>query len=234
MNHAEDPRELAKRLAEDARAKTAAASGDAKAPRSRTARLAKATPKAMSAQEALKAAIEAEQAATDHKADAARAKARARKKADAEAKAALERAEAAKAAATRPRKEEDPTSEEAPAAKVAAVRPSAQPAVTSPGELLTKRLPAFQAERILTIERREAFRGVWSAHRTRAGVEQDAAMLATADMLLDAARRLPPRAFHAARVASEDGTAWAVFIDTASGTLLAAVAPADVYLVGLR
>ena len=71
------------------------------------------------------------------------------------------------------------------------------------------------------------------ALRTRAVVDHDAAALATADMLLDAARRLPPRAFHAARLRDEQGEAWAVFVDTARGTVLAALTPADRYLVGL-
>lgn len=244
MSNAEDPRELARRLAEEARAKATAK--PAAAPKtqgakksSRVAKYAKGKTKALSAKEALQAAIEAETGAAKKHAEAVREKAHAKQKADLEAKKALAKAEAAKARATKPRKakaEPDTDTGEAPAkaAPASSPRKSTQPAVTSPGELLTKRLPAFQAERIVTIERREAFRGVWSAHRTRAGVEQDAALLATADMLLDAAKRLPPRAFHAARVTAQDGTAWAVFVDTASGSLLAAVTPADVYLVGLR
>jgi len=241
MSNAEDPRELARRLAEEARAKAAAAPAKASSGKasSRVAKFAKGkASKALSAQEALKAAIAAEQSASEDRAAAVRAKAKAKQQANEDAKKVLARAEAAKAKASKPKAkakaEPDTDSQAAAPAKAAPKRPSTKAAVTSPGELLTKRLPAFRAERIVTIERREAFRGVWAAHRTRAGVEQDASMLATADMLLDAAKRLPPRAFHAARVTAEDGAAWAVFVDTASGSLLAAVTPADVYLVGLR
>lgn len=196
-------------------------SPDAPDKASRASRLAARAPRALSAQEALKRAIEAERAAEaePEAPDPAIEEAEREKKREAArqiAAAALARAEAAKAKATRPRK--------------APSRPA--PAAISPGELLVKRLPAFQVERIVTLDRREAFKAVWTAHRTRAGVLQDPALVATADALIDASMRLPPRTLHAALVRS--GTdEWAIFLDTASGTLLAALQPAARWLDGL-
>lgn len=213
MSPPEDPRALARRLAAEARQRAAKAS--------RVEALAqKAPPKPMSAQEALEAAIAAEQAAAQPAPKARRTPPDPH--AEDEAQRALARAEAAKARATRP----------APRPESPSRPPTSSGPRLSPASLIEQRLPSLRIERILTIERREAFRATWAAHRSRASVQQDPSLLATADRLVLAAQQLPSGQLHAAHLIDASGTSWAVFIDGTTRTLLAALSPAETYLAG--
>lgn len=200
----EDPRTLARRLAAEAKARTAGIPAPTAAP-ARTSPLDR-VPKPMSAQEALRRALEEEQ-----EQDGARAKAK-----------AATAAPPAAARATRP----------SPAASSAPKPPAPQPALRDPHKLLAQRLPDAEIVEVRPVTRRDTFQAVWTAHRVRAATSDDLALLVAADVLTDASRRLPVGALQAARV-RKDGSDLAVFVDAAAGVLLGALAPADLYLAGV-
>lgn len=220
MPPTEDPRALARRLAAEARARSQAKGG---AGSRADAWVHKRPSQPMSAQEALAAALAAEETAPAEPEPPprpeeaaprkpARVKKAANPEAEAQAQQALAKAEATKAKASRPT--------------------TPQRRTKSPAALLSRRLPAFTIEQILTVQRREAFRATWAAHRSRAELEQDLPLMATADRLVLAAKDVPDGALHAARMIDAERVHWAVFLDGTTGRLLAAVQPADTFLAG--
>jgi hypothetical protein len=79
------------------------------------------------------------------------------------------------------------------------------------------------------VENADVFRGTWKAHRARAVHDGDIQVAAAASVLIDAVDRVPAGWLVACRV-SIAGKRWAVWVDLDRGTLLAAVHPADLYL----
>lgn len=211
MTQPVDPAALAKKLAEEAKARNLAkklaeqAKAAAPAPAPKKSSLADRAPKPMSAYEAMRLAIEQEKAE-----------------------------EAAKAAAPKPApKPAAPKAAAKPAPKpVAPAAVPAQAALPDAGELLAQRLPSYTVQSVTAVSSLAAFKAVWTAHRVRAAAEQNAALVVTADVLIDAAGRLPAGSLFAAKITGADESL-AVFIDTANGALIGAAAPADLYLAGI-
>lgn len=92
-------------------------------------------------------------------------------------------------------------------------------------------LPRAEIGQVEGIENAQVFQALWQAHRARAQHDGDHALIATASVLLEAIRRLGAGNLACARV-SVGGHAYAGFVDVHTGTLLGLVQPADVYLTG--
>ncbi len=221
-NPAEDPRDLARRLAEEAKAKQLARQlvEQAKAKSAAAARppvveqakrsLAERTSKPVSVEEALRRAIEEEKAAP-----------------------------APKAAA--PSKPAAPATAPAPAAPPAAAAPVAAPAkpvapapvvLHDAQAVLRERLPGVHVVRAVTVSNRVVFSALWQAHRARALADKDLALLVTSDALLDAATRVPEAALVAAHIEAHDG-AWAVWVDASRPAMLGLARQPELLLAGL-
>lgn len=218
---AEDPRELARRLAEEAKARASVRTSVAPvappqpaAPEKRS--LADRAAKPLSPQEALRLAIEEEaRQAAAPKVVVTRSSI----KPGASPPAA---AQPAPAAAPRP----------AAAQPAAAPRPAEPVTVRDPSALLGERLAGAHVLRVLPVNNRVVFQALWQAHRARAAVEGDIALLVAADALVDAAHRVPEGALFAAEL-SWRGEAWAVWLDAARGAPLAAARHPELLLAGL-
>lgn len=218
MSESEDPRELARRLAEEAKARNTKPAAAPKPPPAKRS-FADRAPKPTSAKAALQAALEAEarEAEQASKADAARL--------------LVEQAKQRLAA-------QAPAPVAAPAATPKAAAPKAAPVAaapsTTPASVLERRLPGYTVSRVVAVDERTTFAALWTAHRVRAAVEGDTALMVTADVLLHAATRLGPGALHAAEVTAPGAdTPSAIFLDTADGVLLGVAQPAALYLAGL-
>lgn len=204
----DDPRELARRLAAEAKAKADAAKAAAAAAKAAPAKgrsIFDRAPKPKSAQDALAAALAAEKAAV----------------------AAPKPAPAPKAA--KPAAKAKPAPKAAP---VATPAPAPRAPSQDPATLIAKRLPGASVKSVKPVSNPDAVAAVWTAHRVRAATEGDRILLVAADVLVDAAGRLPVGALVGAEV-EHDGTPLAVFVDADAGVLLAAVEQPALYLAGL-
>lgn len=255
-----DPRELAKRLAAEAKARNAekAAAEDPAAMARRLAAEAKARIQAAAAPAAAPAAPPPEPAApaapTRSLSERARRPLSAaeafRIAAEREAQEAreAEAAEAARQQALAAEKAAEPAP--APAAPVVAapaVAPVAAPAAPSlppavaaeptlygraPQEVLRERLPDVEVLGLTTVHDRAVFRALWRSHRARARAEGALELLVTADVLLDAAERVPAGALHALHIRSA-GRPWAAWVDGDRQVVLGLAPTPDIYLAGL-
>ncbi|MCB9681449.1 MAG: hypothetical protein H6733_08245 [Alphaproteobacteria bacterium] len=232
MTESEDPRELARRLAQEAKARAmakklaeeakarVAAEQPAPEPAPKVS-LADRAPKPMSARDALKAAIAKEEAEAE-----ARAKAEARRAAQA----------AAAPAPAPPTPPAPVASAPAPvpaAAPPPAVAPAPAPALLKdPRGVLAERLPEATLHEVRAVAAPQVLQALFTAHRVRAAAEGDLALIVTADVLIDAAGRLPAGALHAAKV-TVHGVDHAVFVDAASGVLLGQTGSPELYLAGI-
>ena len=107
---------------------------------------------------------------------------------------------------------------------------AAAPVVADPTAIITKALPkaTLQGD-LLPVHNVAVFTALWKANRSRALHTNDIQGIVTANVLIEAVGRVH---LVAAKV-SHEGHDWAVWVDTASGTLIAAATPADIYLTGL-
>ncbi len=229
----EDPRELARRLAEEAKAKQLARQlveqakaratppAEAKPPVIEQAKrsLAERTSKPVSVEDALRRAI-------------------------ADERNAPPKVEAIKPAA---RAAQPSASQPHPATAVTAgvVAPvAAQGVVPSPAtpvkpvhlhdasEVITTRLPGAQVVRTVVVGHRVIFDALWQSHRARALAERNMTALVTADALLYASARVAPGALVAAHIIVDD-VAWAVWLDASAPALLAIAPHPELLLAGL-
>lgn len=225
----EDPRELARRLAEEAKAKQLARQlveqakaranppAEVKPPVVEQAKrsLAERTSKPVSVEDALRRAIADERNAPP-KVDVVKPAARA------------PQAQAAAASVTPP----------APAPSVAAPAPTPAPAAAKPvylhdaAEVITTRLPGAQVVRTVVVAHRVVFDALWQSHRARALAERNMHALVTADSLLYASARVAPGALVAAHILIDD-VAWAVWLDASAPALLAMAQQPELLLAGL-
>ncbi len=213
-------RALAKKLAEQAKARVAAAAPPkASAPAKPKKSLSERAKKPMSAKEALRRAIEAEELAS------------------AQAREAEEAAAAAPAPAPPP---PVATPAPAPAPPVAApapvptqaAAPTAPVVLKDPAVVIANRLPGVTVRSTVLVDQRPVFKALWTAHRARAQVEARLDLMVTADVLTDAANRLPEGALYAARATRGDEV-MAVWVDVVNGVVLGIAEPAEVFLAGL-
>ena len=120
-----------------------------------------------------------------------------------------------------------PVGSPTPRTTESAPRPSAY--MQSPERIVVEQLPGARADRIAAVAKPDVFRALWRAHRARALHEGDGQLVATASVLLDAVDRVPAGRLHEARVTL--GTeVWAAWVDADRGVLLGMARPADVYL----
>ncbi len=207
---AEDPRELARRLAEEAKKRLRTNGAEPPAapapppPPERSLEERAGTGRTKSALEALESAREAER----------------------------KRAATPVSPMTPPTTSQrvgTPVSAQRLRAAETAARPSAY--AQSPERILAEQLPGARAGSIGPIANVDVFRALWRAHRARALHEGDGQLVATASVLLDAIDRVPSGRLQEARVTL--GTEmWAAWIDAERGVLLGMARPADVYLSG--
>lgn len=121
----------------------------------------------------------------------------------------------------------------APAAPRSAPAPAPAPAPRATGRsavpAVSEALPGAEVETSAPVENVEVFRAVWRAHRSRAAHQRDLALVATASVLLDAIERVPRGALLACavRFGAERVAAW---VDADRGVLLAVASPPEVYL----
>jgi len=205
---AEDPRELARRLAEEAKKRLRTNGAEPPAapapppPPERSLEERAGPGRTKSALEALESAREAER----------------------------KRATPPPSAMTPPttqRRPGTPAPSPTPRAADPAARASAY--AQSPERIVLEQLPGARADRISPVTKPDVFRALWRAHRARALHEGDGQLVATASVLLDAIDRLPTGRLHEARVTL--GTeVWAAWIDADRSVLLGMARPADVYL----
>lgn len=239
-----DPRELARKLAEQAKARalaqqlvekakaaSAAPAAPAPAPKKSLADRAK---RPISAKEAMQKAIEDEKRAA---AEAAAKKALARAEAEREKAARASRAAEEATAKAKQEAEAQLAAEQArikeAAAKLDAAKPPAAPTrLQDPAVVLANRLPGVTVRMAKPVANRDVFHALWTAHRARAVAESNLQLIVSADVLLDAARRVPEGALCSARI-DYNGAQYAAWVDTASGSVLGTAAPADVFLAGL-
>ncbi len=213
----EDPREIARRLVEEARAKAVPTpisppSVPASAPAAPAKRsLASRTAKVLSPEEAVEAAKDAE----------VRAKADAQAKAEAVARAAAESAAKAETAAR--------------LVAEAKLRAQAEASKATPVDRqtwLASMLPGFTIQRSVPIQSLAVFRALWTAHRARALATHDLTLLVTATALLDAAERIPAGGI-VAFAGQWQGRSVAIWVDATRPAILATVEPSELYLAGL-
>jgi colicin import membrane protein len=251
----EDPVALAKRLAAEAKARVQATAPKAEptpAPEPEPAApkrsLSDRAKRPVSAMEALRLAAErdAEATAAAEAAEAAKVaeaaalaeaaqrqeatrladamrKLQAEAEAEAERRAQAERkAEADRQAATAP------AGPALPQAHPEEVRLFGRP----PQEVLQERLADVEVVGLTTVHDRAVFRALWRAHRARARAEGALELLVTADVLLDAAERVPAGALHALYIRSA-GRPWAAWVDGDRQVVLGIAPTPDIYLAGL-
>lgn len=204
----EDPRELARRLAEEAKQRAAAAAPAEPAAPS-TSLPDGPPPERLTAQQALEREREAR---------------RQRK-----AQAAPTPAPSPTAPTPLP---PPPTRTDLPP-----VDPTATNETTSPGgavvavRVITAALPGSTVVSQAPVQQLEVARALWQSHLARAQREADPQLVTTAHVLLHAFETLPPGRLVAARatVRSQD---WAFWVDVATERLVATAHPAEVYLAG--
>ena len=246
MSQPADPRELARKLAEDAKAKALV---------KRQADEAEAAAKKL-ADEAEAAAMQLAEETAAREAEEARAREVAAKASEeldhkALAKRLVEEAKARVAAAhanpntlhhtAPPIHAPSPAPVAAPARKLSALEAMRQ-AIESektaaalpsgPRELVALKLPGFTIVDVHALTRRDTFRALWTAHRIRAASDGDARMFVTADVLMDAASRVPAGSMFGlhVRYAGQDH---ALFVDTSHGVLIGLTDRPELYLAGL-
>ena len=251
-----DKAELAKRLVEQAKAKMATKQVDDDQKKKKKADLAtqlvaEAKKKQANAKKAALASQLVAEAKKKHAAKAAAPKKAAPKKSLADrtrrnvtmsAKDALAAALAAEA--TKDAKKAKPKKAKAKAAPALAAPVAAAPApvvaapapvvsaapAADPAAVIAKALPkATLLGDLLPVSNIAVFTALWKANRTRAVHTNDIQGIVTANVLLEAVGRV---SIVAAKV-NHDGADWAVWVDAASGTLIAAATPAEIYLTGL-
>ncbi|MEO0603682.1 MAG: hypothetical protein AAF211_19750 [Myxococcota bacterium] len=222
---AEDPRELARRLAEEAKAKLKTRDED---PRELARRLAEEA-KRKAAQAAPAPAPSAEPSvagAPPEKLTAKQALAREREM-------------------RRQRQASTPIPAPAPApAAPRALPPRSAPdatmssETTSPGgsgavaKVIHDVLPGAGIVFQSPVTQVEVARALWRSHQARAQQDQDPQLVTTAAVILDALDRVPMGHLVAAR-ATVNGKDWAFWVDLSRQTVLATAYPAEVYLAGM-
>ncbi len=252
MSQPSDPRELARKLAEDAKAKALV---------KRQADEAEAAAKKL-ADEAEAAAMQLAEETAAREAEEARAREVAAKAADeldlkALARRLVEEAKARVAAAhanpntlhhtAPPIQAPTPAPVAAPARKLsaleamrraienektAAAAPAPAPLPAGPRELVALKLPGFTIVDVHALTQRDTFRALWTAHRIRAASDGDARMFVTADALMDAASRVPAGSMYGLHVRYA-GHDHALFVDTSHGALIGLTDRPELYLAGL-
>jgi hypothetical protein len=234
----EDPRALARRLAEEAKSKLGAKSksgAKAAAPKKKKSRarkvpaaptppkkrLADRAKRTMSASDALAAAMAEE--AEEEKKKAPRKKSSKAAKAAAPKKAAAKKKPVAAAPAAEP-----------VMSVPDAVTENELPTLTAmdPAELLSAILPGIQVIRTVPVTQVAVFGALWQAHRARALHEADLNLAVSASVLIDAVGRVPSGHLVGCEVTLK-GTSFAAFVDTARGAVLALVETPSIYLAGL-
>jgi hypothetical protein len=251
MSDTPDPRELARRVVEEAKARAAAKAAEealARAAAEAAAKPAPAAPtappeperrsladratRAKSPEEAMREAIAREEAAL-----AARQLAK-KVAADAALRAAQHAAEEAARLAA-----EHAAAEAAEAAALAPVAPP-EPVTETPAApaepfeaWFSERVPGAVVSVVKVADHRVVFQALWQAHRARAFAERNLALLVTAEVLLDASRRLPPGALLAVRFTwptSPGGPSeHAAWIDATTRSILTSTGSPELYLAGL-
>lgn len=226
----DDPRELARKLAEQAKARSLAKqlAEQAKARAGAAAKPAPAPAPKKSLAERAKAPLSAKDAL-------ARALAEERAREEATAKAPAPAPKAAPAAAPAA-----PAPQAAPAPVQAAPAPQAPADVTDApahaarpaADILAAKLPQATVLGETPVQNVAVFEALWTAHRARALAEGDWRLVASADVLANAVRHLGPGGLSAVRLQLADGT-WAGFVDRRNGVLLAMAPQADILLAGV-
>lgn len=247
-----DPRELARRLAEEARAKARAADPrrtkekpqpepepePAPAPPPRRNRLAeRAGGRLVSAEEALKRAAEREAAESKARKKSDRAAARAAATAvlaedDDDGEAEAEPRRRRRPADSLPPREATPRPPPAREHRPPAA-PDHEP--TPPIDVaaaITRIAPGAEVFEVVPLNNALVFRALWTAHRARAWATKDLGLLATAAVLLDAVDRVPAGHLVGVR-ANVGGRLVAAWVDTSRGVVLGLTEPPEVYLAGL-
>jgi hypothetical protein len=112
------------------------------------------------------------------------------------------------------------------------------PAASEPFEAwFSERVPGAVVTVVKVADHRVVFQALWQAHRARAFAERNLALLVTAEVLLDASRRLPPGALLAVRFTwptSPSGPSeHAAWIDATTRSILASTGSPELYLAGL-
>ncbi len=210
---ADDPRELARRLAEEAKAKLKSQDED---PRELARRLAE------------EAKRKASQGGTGPAADVPPPG-----KLSAKEALELERQR-------RREREAAPPSAPAPPPRPAAAPTDATLSneTTSPGGagsvvgVIQAALPGASVVFRAPVTQVEVARALWQSHLARARQEGDPQLVTTATVLLDALGRVPRGQLVAVR-ATVGGQDWAFWVDDSRQTLVATAFPAEVYLAGL-
>ena len=106
------------------------------------------------------------------------------------------------------------------------------PSSCEPGKIVLDLVPNAHIHRTLTVSNPDVFTALWHAHRVRAAHEGNLAVVGVASALLHAIEQLPNGKLTAVHLEFE-GSSFAAWVDTVSGTLLGVVEPADLYLAGL-
>jgi hypothetical protein len=110
--------------------------------------------------------------------------------------------------------------------------PAQQRAAVAPDQVVRAVLPSASVGQSTAVQSSAVLRALFQAHRARAVMTHDLALLSASSVLVDAADRVPAGRLHALRVGIA-GADYAVFVDTDRGALLAVLAPPDLYLAGL-
>ena len=196
----------------------------------------------MTAMEALRQAADQERLKQEARAaaeeEARKAEAEALRVAEEAKRAAAEEAQRAAEAATAAAEAASAAAAEAPPVAEPPVRPSAappEPVVVhgmDPSEVASLKLRDVEVLGVSTIADRAVFRALWKAHRARAKADGDIGLLVTADVLLDAANRVPSGALHALHILS-DGRPYAAWVDGDRQVMLGVTPTPDIFLAGL-
>lgn len=102
-------------------------------------------------------------------------------------------------------------------------------AAVSVGRLITELMPHATVVEQTPIENIQVFRALWRAHLARAREDRNMPLASLASVLLDAIDRLDPGQLVAVRVAI-DAVQWAAWVDVSREVLLGVAQPVDVYL----
>lgn len=132
-------------------------------------------------------------------------------------------------AAPPPRTPVSPAPMPAPAGTPAAP-PSASASAAGPAAVVAEAFPGSVIRSTQPVTNPDVFRAVWRAHRNRAIHSRDIALLSTASVLLDAVDRIP-RGLLLACAVETGADRYAVWVDAQRGALLAVAAPPEIYLI---
>jgi hypothetical protein len=99
------------------------------------------------------------------------------------------------------------------------------------GEIVSQVFPGASPHEGLPVLNTDMFCTLWRSHRVRALHERDFGLAAAASALIDASERLPEGALAAGEV-TIGGDTWAVWVDLSRQVVLAAARPAAIYLAG--